>query len=150
MSAAKSIDSQSVLFSLVAIFATVVFGCSPRETVAPTNKTAAKNVPISPNVDSGTIQNPDQKSTPSHSSEKPAPDALQPTPAEPAPNTTKGVEVPPAVEPQPPPKDALALRQEAKQLADKLIDRFPNNPDALEIKARFLMLFGETEVSSHR
>ena len=145
MSAAKSIDTRSFLLSLVAIFATVVFGCSPRETVAPTNKTAASNVPITPNVDPGTIQNPNQRSTPSLSSENLVPDTLQPTPAETAPHTTKGLEVPPAVEPQPPPKDALALRQEAKQLADKLVDRFPNNPAALEIKARFLMLIGETE-----
>jgi protein O-GlcNAc transferase len=46
-----------------------------------------------------------------------------------------------------PPATALELRQEATALAEELVDRFPNDADALEIKARFLMLFGETQAA---
>ncbi|MEQ1830123.1 MAG: tetratricopeptide repeat protein [Pirellula sp.] len=41
--------------------------------------------------------------------------------------------------------EALTLRQEAQRLADELVKRVPNNPDALEVKARFHLLFGESE-----
>ncbi|MCY2977391.1 MAG: tetratricopeptide repeat protein [Planctomycetota bacterium] len=43
------------------------------------------------------------------------------------------------------PSEALTLRQEAQQLAEELVARIPNNPDALEVKARFHLLFGESE-----
>jgi tetratricopeptide (TPR) repeat protein len=42
-----------------------------------------------------------------------------------------------------PPTTSLEMRQEAIALAETLVQGFPDNPDALEIKARFLMLFGE-------
>ncbi len=118
MSSAKLIESNSIVYSLVTIFfATALLGCSPREHVVTKPKVAS-------GPSSGTVEN----------SSKP------PTPNPPT------AEVEPASEAeQKRPKDALALRIEAKQLADELIRRFPNNPDALEIKARFLMLFGETQ-----
>ena len=43
------------------------------------------------------------------------------------------------------PSEALTLRQEAQQLAEELVKRISNNPDALEVKARFHLLFGESE-----
>lgn len=43
------------------------------------------------------------------------------------------------------PADSLCLRQESLALADELINAFPSNPDALEVKARFCLLFGESE-----
>lgn len=43
------------------------------------------------------------------------------------------------------PSEALTLRQAAQQLANELVMRVPSNPDALEVKARFHLLFGESE-----
>ncbi len=145
MSAAKLIDSLSLRFSAVAIyFAIALLGCTPNEIVAPTGKTDENDVAIVPSDESIAGPKPELASTPSPSSEKVAGEV--PT------NVSDGATVqfpvqqqPLPVQQQPPPTDALALRQEAKQLSDELIRRFPNNPDALEIKARFLMLFGETE-----
>ncbi len=45
----------------------------------------------------------------------------------------------------PAPTDALRLRNESKLLADELVANLPDNPDAYEVKARFHLLFGESE-----
>lgn len=81
----------------------------------------------------------------------PEPTPTQPTPAQVTLAQVTPAQVTPASEPasaEPPaPADSLQLREEAKQLAEDLVKNTPNNPDALEIKARFHLLFGETEAA---
>ncbi len=145
MSATKSIDAHSTYFSLVAIYVAVaVFGCSPRETITTSSNTESK-ISISPNASSGKGREVDPESAQLQSSKKTASEAIHTKTTETVANAAVAAKPQADAEQQLSPTDALVLRQEAKRLADELISRFPNNPDALEIKARFLMLFGETE-----
>jgi Flp pilus assembly protein TadD len=131
MSAKKTIDVRLYLYLMVVVqVVAALLGCSPRAPDAPTIKTksTAENAQVagsSPAI-APTTDNSLTNSRAQAPSEEFAP-------------------VPSEAEQLQAPTDALALRQEAKQLADELVSRFPNNPDALEIQARFLMLFGETE-----
>jgi len=144
MSAAKSIDARKFFFSLrIICIAVSVLGCSPRELVKPTGKTENNA-----SGDAGTVAIPTGESPQLHISEKSTSspsEVIPPAPYEADINTADRAASQVTAERQHLPTNALAIRQEAKQLADELIHRFPSNPDALEIKARFLMLFGESE-----
>ena len=67
---------------------------------------------------------------------------IRPAKPETLPNLANAI---PEAETVPEPSEAWTLRQEAQQLAEELVVRIPNNPDALEVKARFHLLFGESE-----
>lgn len=45
------------------------------------------------------------------------------------------------------PESGETLRNEAQQLVEDLVAAFPNSPDALEVKARFHLLVGETSAA---
>lgn len=105
------------------VCALCLLGCSPPPNSSrPLPKVdAAEKVPIKAPVEKPAVQPPDADPTAVANS-------IDPT-----------AQLPPAT--------ALELRHEASELAQQLVDRFPNNADALEIKARFLMLFGETQAA---
>ncbi len=46
-----------------------------------------------------------------------------------------------------PPKDSAQLRNEAKALAQAIVAKMPQQPDAWEVKARFDLLIGETDAA---
>ena len=143
MSAAKSIDACTAFFLLPTICVAVsIFGCSPRQPTAPSSPASGDNVSVVAGVDT-TKEN--LNSNPPRNDKTPAVDLI---PGNSIADTAADLSMVHPTE-QLPPTDALALRQEAKQLADEVIRRFPNSPDALEIKARFLMLFGETEAAKN-
>lgn len=137
MSAIKSIDVRACIFAIALFnFVAAFLGCSSREVANPTSKTQSR---IGQSSDSGTHVAPASEhadhTTQDTTSKEPS--EARSSAQEPIVGATEDAKLPPT--------DALALRKEAKQLAEELVRRFPRNPDALEIKARFLMLFGETE-----
>ncbi len=143
MSAAKSIDVRSWCFTLfVVCIASSVPGCSPRELIHPVEKTES-------NADAGV----GLETKLAQESPQPHKDGKLPSrPSDLTPSGPKEVVISNSdgtadqvIPLQLPPTNALELRRETKQLAEELIQRYPRNPDSLEIKARFLMLFGETE-----
>ena len=121
--------------------AAAFLGCSSRESVATKSKESNKAT-VAQSGDSSPVHAPTHEHSQDNASVKAPPTSTALNNAEsPAQEAKSQV----AADQLLPPADALTLRNEAKQLADEVVDRFPNNPDALEIKARFLMLFGETE-----